>query len=347
MVFPDLTAPLSRTAPRVATAGEALIDLLPDAQGHLTPCAGGAVYNLTRALGSQGVPTAYLNPLSKDGFGTLLDRELQASGVWRVREQRMDEPTALAVVDLDAQGKASYSFYREGVADRCIDAAGLNAACHSLPTLEVVATGCLALLAEDAHRYQPWLAEQRAAGRLVVVDANLRPAIARDLAAYRHSVLAALAHAHLIKASDDDLVALGLATSTDHARSAAHTLLEATPATGVVLTLGARGAMWLGRDGRGWHAFDPVAADVVDTVGAGDCFLAGLLGACLEHPQGLEALRSDGGAARLAEPQIRQWLGRGIASAGFCVEQKGCTPPTHHQVQQRLDRRPVRLSALP
>lgn len=56
----------------VATAGEALIDLIEDTEGRLRPCAGGAVYNLTRALGLQGVGTLYLNPLSRDRFGRSL-----------------------------------------------------------------------------------------------------------------------------------------------------------------------------------------------------------------------------------------------------------------------------------
>ena len=67
MVFPiqsASSAPTSSapTAPplRVATAGEALFDLIEEPDGRLKPCAGGAVYNLTRALGLQGVGTLYL-----------------------------------------------------------------------------------------------------------------------------------------------------------------------------------------------------------------------------------------------------------------------------------------------
>ena len=54
---------------QVATAGEALIDLIAAADGRFEPCLGGAVYNLSRALARQGVPTLYLNPLSRDRFG--------------------------------------------------------------------------------------------------------------------------------------------------------------------------------------------------------------------------------------------------------------------------------------
>ena len=73
----------------------------------------------------------------------------------------------------------------------------------------MVVTGCLALVADDSHKYLPWLQAQRAAGKLVVVDANLRPAIVPDMAAYQASVMAALGEADIVKVSDDDLSILG------------------------------------------------------------------------------------------------------------------------------------------
>ena len=97
--------------------------------------------------------------------------------------------------------------------------------------LRIVATGCLALVADDQPKYLPWLRSQRDVGRFVVVDANLRPAIVSDMAAYRASVLAALGQAHLIKVSDDDLIILGMADQEplDNARA----LLAETPRPGL------------------------------------------------------------------------------------------------------------------
>ncbi|TAL71542.1 MAG: carbohydrate kinase, partial [Burkholderiaceae bacterium] len=57
---------------QVATAGEALIDLIAQSDGRFEACLGGAVYNLTRALARQGIGTLYLNPLSGDRFGRQL-----------------------------------------------------------------------------------------------------------------------------------------------------------------------------------------------------------------------------------------------------------------------------------
>ena len=109
---------------------------------------------------------------------------------WPWPRPRRCAPSALALAALDAGGKASYSFYRDGVADRQVTAAALNAACAALPELQVVATGCLALVAQDAAIYQPWLATRTAAGRMVVVDANLRLSAVDDAEAYRANVMA-------------------------------------------------------------------------------------------------------------------------------------------------------------
>jgi len=334
MVFPS-----SMNDVQVATAGEALIDLIQEADGRLRPCDGGAVYNLTRALGLQGVGTLYLNPLSEDRFGRGLAEGIARAGVRLARAEPAHQPTSLAVVSVDDTGKASYSFYRDGVADRQVDAGQLNAACAAEAGLRVVVTGCLALVPEDAHKYQPWLHEQRAAGRLVVVDANLRPAIVPDMPAYRASVLSALQLADLVKVSDDDLALLGF--DQPDPLEGARALLDHTPARWMAVTLGPRGAALINREGQIWCAAESQVVKVVDTVGAGDCFLAGLLVALLERP----AMQATRHARQLLldGSDMETMLAHAIASASLCVMRTGCQPPTRQEVLQRLAQgRPLR-----
>ncbi|KRD26537.1 carbohydrate kinase [Acidovorax sp. Root267] len=341
MVFPIQSADSSpaHTAPplRVATAGEALFDLIEEPDGRLKPCAGGAVYNLTRALGLQGVGTLYLNPLSGDLLGRQLAHGLQEAGVALAAPAPVRAPSALALAALDTEGKASYSFYRDGVADRQVTADALIAACAAQPHLQVVATGCLALVAQDAAIYLPWLAAQRAAGRMVVVDANLRLSAVDDAPAYRTNVMAALQQAHLIKVSDDDLEALAV-PGADALQRARH-LLRQTPAQWLALTLGPGGAWLLQRDGRAVHAREEMPLTVVDTVGAGDCFLAGLITALLAGPERGEealALRPGGLTAPVTEARLLAVLHHALASASHCVERAGCTPPSYGEVRERL-----------
>lgn len=337
MVFPSPSSIC-----QVATAGEALIDLIEGADGRLRPCAGGAVYNLTRALGLQGVGTLYLNPLSQDRFGRLLAQGIAQAGVTLAQAQPVHEPTSLAVVGLDAQGKASYSFYREGVADRRVSAHRLISDCAAQPGLRITVTGCLALAAEDSPTYLPWLQAQRAAGRLVVVDANLRPAVVPDMEAYRASVMAALQQAHLIKVSDDDLDTLGIEGADAIAQ--ARELLNRCSAPWLALTLGAGGAVLLARDGRAWHCAESAPVEVVDTVGAGDCFLAGLLVALLQRPTLQQRTHADDLGLDAADAQ--HLLAHAVASASLCVMQTGCTPPSLSEVVARTATHPGFFRAL-
>ncbi|MDQ7742775.1 PfkB family carbohydrate kinase [Hydrogenophaga pseudoflava] len=332
MVFPSPTLANPNTPITVATAGEALMDMIQEADGRLRPCDGGAVYNLTRALGLQGVGTLYLNPLSQDRFGRGLAHAIAQARVTLANPEPAHEPTSLAVVSLDEAGKASYSFYREGVADRRVDAATMNAQCAAHTTLKMVVTGCLALVADDTHKYLPWLQAQRAAGKLVVVDANLRPAIVPDMAAYQASVMAALGEADIVKVSDDDLGILGFMNPDPLV--AARELLSKTPARWLALTLGAKGAVILARDGGVWQAAESQLVQVADTVGAGDSFLAGLLVALLDRP----AMRAAKTAAELTldADDVEDLLANAIACASLCVMETGCVPPTREQVLQRL-----------
>lgn len=333
MVFPSpATTPTEPLLIQIATAGEALIDLIEDTDGRLRPCAGGAVYNLTRALGLQGVGTLYLNPLSGDRFGRLLADGIKQAGVVLAQPAPVQQPTSLAVVGLDAEGKARYSFYRDGVADRQVNADDMNRQCAGHPQMSVVATGCLALVADDSHRYLPWLQAQRDNGHLVVVDANLRPAIVPDMAAYRASVLAALGQAHVVKVSDDDLVTLGFEQADP--LDAARALLALTPAQWLALTLGPRGAVLLARDGSAWHAQEQVPVEVADTVGAGDCFLAGMLAALLERPA-MQKTRC-ANELQLDAADVRELLSRAVASASLCIMQTGCVPPDRAAVLARV-----------
>ena len=307
----------------VAVAGESLIDLIALPNRSYLSCMGGAPYNLARALARQEVKTLYLNPLSSDHFGRALAHQLQHDGVYAVPGEPVKQATSLAVVNLNEMGHPEYAFYRDGVADRQVTAAGLSHACDLYPGLKIVCTGALALDPRDASVYLPWLRAQRKAGCMVVVDANLRPSAMHDVTAYRQHVFTALAHADLIKVSDEDLLHLGLG-GVD-AIQGARTLLQNSGASMLALTLGAAGA-WLLTPDNQWHAREMAHVPVVDTVGAGDCFLAGLLAALLSlqaQQKTKQALLSG-----LGSSQLRSLLRHALASASLCVQQQGCVPPS-------------------
>lgn len=323
---------------QVATAGEALIDMICNPDGRFEACLGGAVYNLTRALALQEVATVYLNPLSRDRFGRQLAAGLRAAGVHLACPEPVMPVTSLAVVNVNDQGHPDYAFYRQGVADRATSAAQLTQACTQADALSVVCTGALALSPDDAGIYIPWLQNQRAAGRTIVVDANLRPSVMPDLADYRRHVMAALQYADVIKASDEDLECLELPGG--NALEQAAFLLRNSTAKALALTRGSLGASLLSRTGQVYHARETTPLAVVDTVGAGDCFLAGFVAALLELQ--LPIYWKDG----TIEPvQARKLLSRAVASASLCVMQRGCHPPSRQEVSARIAHAALDFSA--
>ncbi|MEJ7138939.1 PfkB family carbohydrate kinase [Amphibiibacter pelophylacis] len=307
-------------------AGEALVDLVENPQGLMQPCLGGSVFNCAIALARQGVPTRYANPLSRDRFGQRFAQQLAQDDVSLLLPEPVLEPTSLAVVSLGADGQPSYGFYRTGVADR---AWTVDALAPLLREARGLHLGGLALVPDDIARYTALQRSVREAGGLVAVDANLRPAVVADHAAYTRAVNEALGLAHLVKVSDEDLFHLGRAphgASPGQALAAAQALLAELPGTQLIaLTLGAQGAWLLTRTDT-LRAQGLSLGPVADTVGAGDCFMAGLLASLWQDG----ALDSPEHLARAATQRqvLDAALRRAVAAAGINVTRTGCQPPT-------------------
>lgn len=321
---------------RVAIAGEALIDLISEADGRFNPCLGGAVYNLARALARQGLGTLYLNPFSSDKLGQALMQQMVNDGVVLSQPAPVQAVTSLAVVNLNENGHPNYAFYRDGVADRQITASQMANDCSShAHSLEFVCTGALALDVRDQHVYLPWLVQQKQAGQCVVVDANLRPSVMPDLPAYQRCVHAFLQVADIIKVSDEDLLALNVPGDTPLAQ--ARHVMQTTQAKLMALTMGANGAWLLTRNGD-YFAHETARLNIIDTVGAGDSFLAGLLAALASLNAKGQSL--DHALANLTSLQAQMALGHAIASASLCVQERGCVPPTWQQAKQWAEQHP-------
>jgi fructokinase len=310
----------------VVTFGEALVDLIEQDNGRFAAVLGGSVCNFTLAVARQGMAVTYLNPLSKDSFGQRFAQHLGSAGVLLASQNRSAKPTSLAVVTLDAHKTPTYAFHRAEVADRDMSP---DAACAALPTrLALFHTGGLALVPDDIAATLQIIKSAARAGALVSVDANMRPLVCLDLALYACGVLLALAEADLIKVSEEDLVHLGLGEGDPI--QAARTLFAAPCVKLIALTLGERGAILLWRTGCVRLGI-PDRVQVVDTVGAGDCFLAGLV-ASLQRAGQL----SSAGLSSLDSATLEQTLQCAIASASLNVMREGCNPPTTLEVEQFL-----------
>ena len=298
----------------ILCAGEALIDMLPRRTGAgemaFAPYAGGAVFNTAIALGRLGAPAGFLCGLSADLFGEKLVEVLTASDVDTALCPRVDRPTTLAFVTLSPSGHASYAFYDEATALSALAPEELPA---PPPEVSAVFVGGISLAGSAAHAFEDFAG--RARDRVLMIDPNVRPAFARDEAAYRSRIARLVAMADIVKISDEDLVWL----EGDGGEDAARALLDRGPRL-VCLTRGADGATALTRGLR--VEVPAVRTEVVDTVGAGDTFNAGLL-AGLSEAGALEK----GALADLSEPALRAALELGARAASVTVSRAGANPP--------------------
>lgn len=302
----------------IATLGEALVDMIEQPDGRFDACLGGSVCNFTQALALQGIDTSYLNPLSADNFGHRFRALLSSHGVHMARGRRSLRPTALAIVSLDEQGSPTYAFHRDSVADRDISATELITA---LPDpCQLLHTGGLALTPADLDKTLEVVRAAAANGTLISIDANLRPVAVDDPAVYVTGVRQALALAQVIKVSDEDLQVLGI---DPHDLEAVATLLQPASVQLIALTRGASGALLMTRQHR-IALPAPSNLTIVDTVGAGDCFQAGLI-ACLARAGKLDSV---GALAELDPALLRTALSHALAAASINVTRAGCNPAT-------------------
>jgi fructokinase len=302
-------------SPVICVGGENLIDHVTR-DGEVSALAGGSPFNVAMALGRQQADVHYLTPISTDTWGDTLADTLVASGV-TLAGGRVDAPTTIARVTV-TKGIPSYIFERDGTAERSVTAASLAA---SMPTgATALHTGSLALTdGADADAWEETCKTAYTSGTLVSLDPNVRLSVITDIDAYRARIFRMIQSAHVLKLSDEDLE--GLCPDMPQDAALAHVRSQ-TSASLVVMTKGPDGAIAMRGDNTVNIPAPPVPG-LVDTVGAGDTFMATLL-AGLARTDVLAPAALDGLDAAQVEALIRR---AGMAAAINC-SRAGCNPPT-------------------
>ncbi|WP_109311100.1 carbohydrate kinase [Ruegeria sp. AU67] len=307
----------------ILCCGEALIDMIaePTVSGSrgFVPHSGGAVFNTAVALGRLGAPAGLLTGLSSDMFGQQLEDALQASHVDSSHVIQSDRPTTLAFVQLE-DGHASYNFVDENSAGRMLTPEDMP---KQLPTVSALYFGGISLACEPCADAYAALLERHGADRAVMLDPNIRPGFIKDQTRYRTRLNRMIAQSDIVKVSDEDLdwIVPGPETLADKVPL----LLQAGPAV-VIVTRGSDGASGYLADGS--ETSVPVkAVEVVDTVGAGDTFNAGVLaeldGAGRLTKANLRTLGLD---------DLRAALTKGADVAAITVSRAGANPPWAHEL---------------
>jgi fructokinase len=305
-------------------AGEVLVDLIPASDGdesiggqRYRAVIGGGPANTAKALARLGKRCEFIGGLSSDRFGHMAWMELEHAGVGLDLVDESDRPTAKAIVEVDSNGSARYSFEVEESATFSFDESWLP---QGDP--DVLHIGTLAsVITPGSEKLMKWTAAIKESGATIVFDPNVRSAFLGDRSRYREIVEGWVALADIVKASEEEIEWL----YPDSDREAVAMKWMDAGVQLVVMTRGARGMVAL-RQGESVGVAG-VEVDVIDTVGAGDTVGALLVEAVLEL--GLEHLRGE---------ELTKVLRRAAHAAAITCSREGANPPTLNELNESLSR---------
>lgn len=299
--------------------GEAVLDRVHAPDGTVAEIPGGSPANVAVALQRAGVTTSLRARLSRDAAGRLLKQHLLDNGVDLRDAPDVDEPALVVDVAISPWGVPAYTFHVHGAADLQWTDHELSA---PIPAgTQVIHTGSLAASMQPAGpRIRDWAVH---ANLPISYDINVRPSLwseDADRIATATEVDAWIRCASIVKASDEDIASLYPDTTWQQwAERTSESRL-------VVITCGADGcSVW--RDGMELARVPADIVDVIDTVGAGDTFMAWLIRGVLQraadtHQDLREALRS------MSADAIAEIATLASRAAGITCSRRGCDPPS-------------------
>ncbi|WP_225835758.1 carbohydrate kinase [Streptomyces sp. NK08204] len=309
---------------QITVLGECVADAFVEPASTATQLAlrvlpGGGPANTAVALARLGTPARLLARLSGDVFGRLFGAHLEASGVDLSYAVPAAEPSTLAVAELDAKGQATFSFHAQATADwQWTDE---ELARVDLSETACVHTGSLALVLEPGAAVVEEFLAAASTWATISIDPNVRPLLVHP-EVYRARLQRWCRLADVLRLSEDDLELLLPGTPPEQACDTWH----AAGARLVVITRGADGAL-VSLDGERLQV-PAVATRVVDTVGAGDSFTAGLL-----HHLGAHGLLG-GRLTDLRLDEVAEAAAFAIQVAALTCSVAGPNPPWRSRLGQ-------------
>lgn len=246
--------------------GEALIDIVCGEVGGQSQHVGGSPLNVAVGLARLGRSVDFLTHIGDDVHGERIAEYVKAAGVQLVSGSMNAAKTPTAIATIAADGSASY----------CFDLDWQLSGTPPVPPPLFIHTGSIAAVREPGCLAVAALLDAYRVSATVTFDPNVRPSLIIDRDQARERIDKLIERADIVKVSEEDLYWLCPDRS---AQDTARSWLASGPAI-VALTMGDRGSVAFCSAGETRVAAKPV--DVVDTVGAGDAFMAGLLDALWE-----------------------------------------------------------------
>lgn len=243
--------------------GEALIDIV-EREGAVTgEHVGGSPLNVAIGLGRLGRDVDFLTHIGRDDRGKRIAAYVRASGVQLVSGSEDASRTPTAVAHLDASGAATYEFDIEWK---------LSGTPEAKPPL-VAHTGSIAAYLDPGALATAALLDTYRTSATITYDPNVRPALISDREQAIARITRLVEKADVVKASDEDLRWIDPDLAPERI---ADGWLASGPSI-VAVTMGGRGAYAVCAAGS--VVVQARQVDVVDTVGAGDAFMTGLIDA--------------------------------------------------------------------
>ena len=255
---------------KVWVLGDAVVDLLPESDGHLLPCPGGAPANVAVGIARLGGTSGFIGRVGDDPFGALMQRTLLTEGV-DITYLKQDEwhRTSTVLVDLNDQGERSFTFMVRPSADLFLETTDLPCWRHG----EWLHLCSIALSAEPSRTSAfTAMTAIRHAGGFVSFDPNIREDLWQDEHLLRLCLRQALQLADVVKLSEEEWRLISGKTQNDRDICA---LAKEYEIAMLLVTKGAEGVVVCYRGQV--HHFAGMSVNCVDSTGAGDAFVAGLL----------------------------------------------------------------------
>jgi len=294
---------------RILIAGEALTDIVVDADGGRREHPGGSPLNVAVALSRLGHDAHLLTAIGDDARGEAIRAHLAESGVHLTPASVRPGRTSTAEAVLDATGAATYTFDLAWDPDPAGVPEGLDA----------VHTSSIAAVLDPGAATLSTLLRTVRDSATISYDPNARPTLMGAPEDVRSRIEANIALADVVKASDEDVAWL---YGTEDVEDVVSSWRDLGPSL-TVLTRGGEGAVAFSASGRVQVA--PVQVDVVDTVGAGDTFSAGILDALAD--KGLLGADRREMLAAIPSDDLAAVLRRAATLAAITVSRAGANPP--------------------
>jgi fructokinase len=287
--------------PDIITLGEALIDFVALEAGvslidaaEFAKAAGGAPANVACGAAGLGIDAAFIGKVGDDPFGHFLERTFREAGADTSRMIFSEEAkTGLAFVALGPGMVPDFTFYRNPSADMLLDEKEIDES--FIESAKVFHYGSISLISDPSRTATRKAADiARNAGLVVSYDPNLRLSLWSGLKAAKVGMLDGLQHADMLKVSAEELEFL--TEIADFERGASELLGRCENLALILVTMGGEGCFYMNREATG--SVCGFTANVVDTTGAGDGFVAGVLSQIVTRKIDRSELRTLGGQVR-------------------------------------------------